>query len=194
MCSIDISVPSHDDTVTSVYGSQSGWMKRQLIPSYSLFKSKSLAEKIGQWCYKDNKVSTRQARSFSLFQEQSWIISSTDKRQVEIVQWLLSPFLTADHIRHSNWYLVCGPSDASYLLHPAAWFGCGVIGQDWAGGGSDWTAIRKGKGNPGNGERRKGGGGEWFYFNNNKQTQTANVFYTGCHKGFCNYTQKATKS
>lgn len=46
----------------------------------------------------------------------------------------------------SNRYLVSGPSDACYLLHPAPWSGCGVIGQDWARGGSDWTAIRKGKG------------------------------------------------
>lgn len=34
------------------------------VPFYSLFKSERLAEKSGQWRYKDNKVSTRQACSF----------------------------------------------------------------------------------------------------------------------------------
>lgn len=74
------------------------------VPSYSLFKFERLAEKNGQRRYKDNKVSTRQARSFSPLQRKQsffrslrpWIISSSVKRQVEAVQWLF-PLCVIDH-------------------------------------------------------------------------------------------------
>lgn len=48
-------------------------VKNKASPFYSLFKSERLAEKSGQWRYKYNKVSTRQACSVCPLQQKTVI-------------------------------------------------------------------------------------------------------------------------